>query len=286
MRYYTPLRYPGGKGKLAPFIRQVFIDNDLCDGIYVEPYAGGAGIALELVMTGYAKEVWLNDIDPAIHAFWHSALNETQSLIEMVQSVSLTIDEWQKQREIYMSSGRKKRLTLAFATLFLNRTNRSGILGGGVIGGLDQTGNWLIDARFNRDGICERLQRIEDHKHHIQLTNLDAEAFIKAGKFPKRSLVYLDPPYFRKAQRLYRNHYAEADHARIAKLVQQKLKAHWVVSYDDAPEIEKLYKERRKIRYALSYSAQTKRSGGELMFFSDGLDYPNTNNPALFNRRV
>ncbi|PKM44704.1 MAG: DNA methyltransferase [Gammaproteobacteria bacterium HGW-Gammaproteobacteria-1] len=286
MRYYTPLRYPGGKGKLAPFIRQVFVDNDLCDGIYVEPYAGGAGIALELVMMGYAKEVWLNDVDPAIHAFWHSALNDTQSLIEMVQNVPLTIDEWQKQREIYMSPGRKKRLTLAFATLFLNRTNRSGILGGGVIGGLDQTGKWLIDARFNRDGLCERLQRIEDHKHHIQLTNLDAEDFIKATKFPKRSLVYLDPPYFKKAQRLYRNHYAEADHARIAQLVQQKLKTHWVVSYDDAPEIAKLYKERRKIRYALSYSAQTKRSGGELMFFSDGLDYPKTNNPALFNRRV
>ncbi|WP_127476729.1 DNA adenine methylase [Sulfurivermis fontis] len=286
MRYYTPLRYPGGKGKLAPFVRQVFVDNDLCDGVYVEPYAGGAGIALELVMTGYAKEVWLNDIDPAIHAFWHCALNETQALIEMVHNVPLTIEEWQKQREIYLGPGRKKRLALAFATLFLNRTNRSGILGGGVIGGLDQTGKWLIDARFNRDGIAERLQRIEDHKHHIQLTNLDAEDFIKAAKFPKRSLVYLDPPYFNKAQRLYRNHYAEADHARIAQLVQQKLRTHWIVSYDDAPEIAKLYKERRKIRYTLSYSAQTKRNGGELMFFSDGLDYPKTNNPALFGRRA
>lgn len=284
MRYYTPLRYPGGKGKLAPFIRQLFVDNGLCDGVYVEPYAGGAGIALELVMTSYAKEVWLNDIDPAIYAFWHSALNETQALIDMVQNVPLTVDEWQKQRDVYLNPGRKKRLLLGFATLFLNRTNRSGILGGGVIGGVEQKGNWLIDARFNRDSICERLQKIEDHKHHIKATNLDAEEFIKKTKFPKKSLVYLDPPYFNKAQRLYRNHYAEADHARIASLVQKKLRTHWVVSYDDAPEIAELYLDRRKIRYTLSYSAQTKRKGGELMFFSDGLDYPKTNNPALFSR--
>ncbi|MBD3618019.1 MAG: DNA adenine methylase [Chromatiales bacterium] len=284
MRYYTPLRYPGGKGKLAPFIRQLFVDNGLCDGIYVEPYAGGAGIALELVMTSYAKEVWLNDVDPAIYAFWHSALNETQALIDMVQSAPLTIDEWQKQRDIYLKPGRKKRLLLGFATLFLNRTNRSGILGGGVIGGVEQKGNWLIDARFNRDGICERLQKVEDHKHRIKVTNLDAEVFIKNTKFPKKSLVYLDPPYFNKAQRLYRNHYAQEDHARIARLVQKNLRANWVVSYDDAPEIEELYKDRRKIRYTLSYSAQTKRKGGELMFFSDDLDYPRTSNPALFKR--
>ena len=286
MRYYTPLRYPGGKGKLAPFIRQVFVDNDLCDGMYVEPYAGGAGIALELVMTGYAKEVWLNDLDPAIYAFWRSALNETDALVDMIHEVPLTIAEWHKQRDIYLNPGNHTQVALAFATLFLNRTNRSGILGGGVIGGLDQKGKWLIDARFNRDGLAERLQRIEHYKHHITLSNLDAERFIRETRLPKRSLVYLDPPYFRKAQRLYRNHYAEADHARIARLVQSKLRAHWIVSYDDAPEIARLYRGRRKIRYALNYSAQTKRRGGELMFFSDAMTYPETNNPALFHRSM
>jgi DNA adenine methylase len=282
MRYYTPLRYPGGKGRLAPFVRQVFIDNGLYDGIYVEPYAGGAAIALELVMTGYAKEVWLNDLDAAIHAFWHSALNDADALIEKVQTVTLTIPEWRRQRKIYLDPHKHDTLTLGFATLFLNRVNRSGILGGGVIGGLDQSGKWLIDARFNREGLVERIRRVAHHRHRIRLFNLDAERFLSETKFPKQSLVYLDPPYFRKAQRLYRNHYAEADHERIAKLVQSKLKAHWIVSYDDAPEIAELYPERRCIRYALNYSAQTKRSGSELMFFSDKVQYPNTNNPALY----
>lgn len=286
MRYYTPLRYPGGKGKLASFIRQVFVDNGLCDGIYVEPYAGGAAIALELVMTGYAKEAWLNDLDPAIHAFWSSALNDTDALIEKVQTVPLTISEWHRQREIYLNPDQHESLALGFATMFLNRTNRSGILGGGVIGGLDQTGKWLIDARFNREGLVERLKRIARYQHRIRLFNLDAEQFLSDTKLPKPSLVYLDPPYFKKSQRLYRNHYQADDHARIAKLVQTKLKTHWIVSYDDVPEIAELYSECKCIRYVLSYSAQTKRNGGELMFFSDKLQYPNTNNPALYQSQA
>ncbi len=282
MRHYSPLRYPGGKGKLAPFIRQVFIDNDLCDGIYIEPYAGGAAIALELVMTGYAKEAWINDVDPAIHAFWHSALNDSPNLIKKVKTTPITISEWRRQRKIYMDPKQPNTLSLGFATLFLNRVNRSGILSAGAIGGISQTGNWLIDARFNREALIERLSRVAQHRHRIRLFNLDAKQFLRKIKIPNQSIVYLDPPYFRKAERLYRNHYAEADHEQIANLVQTILKTHWIVSYDDAPEIAMLYPKRRHIRYVLNYSAQTKRNGNELMFFSDKLKYPNTNNPALY----
>lgn len=284
MRYYSPLRYPGGKGKLAPFIRQVFIDNDLCEGIYIEPYAGGAAIALELVMTGYAKEAWINDIDPAIHAFWDSALNHSSALINRVKTARLTISEWHRQRKVYMNPRPQDKLALGFATLFLNRVNRSGILNAGIIGGLSQTGKWLIDARFNPEDLIDRLVRIAQHRHRIRIFNIDAKQFLTKIPIPKRSIVYLDPPYFRKAQRLYRNHYAEGDHAQIAKLVQTKIKTHWIVSYDDAPEIMELYPNRRHIRYVLNYSAQTKRNGGELMFFSDELRYPRTNNPALYQR--
>ena len=233
-------------------------------------------------MTGYAKEAWLNDLDSAIYAFWHSALNNTNALIKKVETVPLTISEWNHQRKIYLDPRHRNTLSLGFATLFLNRVNRSGILDAGVIGGINQKGKWLIDARFNREGLVERLRRIGQHQHRIRLFNVDAEKFLKETKLPKQSLVYLDPPYFRKAQRLYRNHYAEADHARIAKLIQTKLKTPWIVSYDDAPEIIAHYSNRRSIQYLLNYSAQTKRNGTELMFFSDKLHYPSTNNPALY----
>lgn len=286
MRYYSPLRYPGGKGKLAAFIRQIFIENDLCEGTYIEPYAGGAAIALELVMTDYAKEAWINDIDPAIFAFWHSALNDSSALIKKVKKAPLTISEWHRQRTIYMKPEGHDTLSLGFATLFLNRVNRSGILSAGVIGGLSQTGNWLIDARFYRDELIERLNRLAQYRHRIRLFNLDTEQFLKQISLPKRSLVYMDPPYFRKAHRLYRNHYAEADHARIANLALNMRHTHWIVSYDDAPEILTLYPKQRFIRYALNYSAQEKRYGAELMFFSNKLTYPATNNPAFYQKQA
>lgn len=283
MRYYTPLRYPGGKASLGQYMRQVFVENNLQDGIYVEPYAGGAGIALELLMTGYAEEIWLNDLDPAIYAFWNASLNHTDELIELIKTVRLSIRQWKKQREVFLASLEKKNpLPLGFATLFLNRTNRSGILNGGVIGGLSQTGDWGIDARFNREELAARINRIGQYRHRIRLFNEDAEDFISKLKLPNRSLIYADPPYFQRGQRLYRNHYDKDDHARIARLIQRKLSYRWIVSYDDTPEIACLYKKRRKIRYTLHYSAQTKRRGGELMLFCDALRLPRPRNPEGF----
>lgn len=282
MRYYTPLRYPGGKASLSHYMRQVFVDNRLLDGVYVEPYAGGAGVALELLLTGYAREVWLNDIDPAVHAFWSATVNHTDKILELIRTARLTIAEWRRQRAIYRRPTQYDTVTLGFAALFLNRTNRSGILNGGVIGGFDQSGHWGIDARFNREGLAERIARIGQNGHRIRLSNQDAEQFLSGINLPDRSLIYLDPPYYCRGQRMYRNHYNQADHKRIATLVQQRLRCRWIVSYDDAREVEALYRARRRIRYTLQYSAQNKRRGGELMIFCDDLRLPRAPSPAHF----
>jgi DNA adenine methylase len=282
MRYYTPLRYPGGKASLGHYVRQIFVHNRILEGIYVEPYAGGAGIAMELLMTDYAREVWLNDIDPAIHAFWQATLHHTEALIRLVETTALTVAEWQRQKAIYLDSAKHDILSVGFATLFLNRTNRSGILNGGVIGGFSQNGKWLIDARFNRRELAERIRRVGHYRYRIRLSNEDAEIYLRRLELPPKSLVYLDPPYFHRGQRMYPNYYDREDHARIAHLVQTELSYRWIVSYDDTPEIAKLYLGRRRIRYALHYSAQIKRWGDELMIFCDALCLPKASNPAKF----
>jgi len=279
---YTPLRYPGGKARLGHYLRQIFVDNRFLEGIYVEPYVGGAGIAMELLMTGYVREVWLNDIDSGIHAFWQGALHNTKALIELVETIPLTVAEWHRQRSIYLNPAKHDILSIGFAAFFLNRTNRSGILNGGVIGGFLQKGKWLIDARFNRKALAERIRRVGHYRNRVHLSNEDAEVFLRSLKLPAKSLVYLDPPYFHKGQRMYRNYYEREDHARIADLVQNELDYQWIVSYDDTPEIAKLYAGRRRVRYTLPYSAQIKRSGGELMIFCDALRLPKASNPAQF----
>ncbi|MCR5857448.1 DNA adenine methylase [Mesorhizobium sp. J428] len=197
---YSPLRYPGGKGKLARFMKEIVRSNGLSDGRYVEPYAGGAAVAWELLLTGVVRRVSINDISLPIFAFWHSVLNSTNDLCRMIHDCPLTMDEWDKQKEIFRRPDEADNLSLGFSFYFLNRTNRSGILNGGVIGGRGQTGKWKIDARFNKPDLISRIEKIASLRDRIELTNLDAVKFIEinAKRFGNRTLLYIDPPLFRQ----------------------------------------------------------------------------------------
>lgn len=282
-QYYTPLRYPGGKAKLTDYLKDIFEINNLTDGHYVEPYAGGAGVALSLLMTEYASHIHLNDLNYPLYAFWHSVLNETDDLCRRIKNCRVTVNVWKRQRKIVDNPKDYTLLEVGFALFFLNRTNRSGIISGGIIGGKEQTGEWKIDARFNKVNLIDRIERIADYKHRISLYNLDAIDVIKQviPKLPKKSLIYLDPPYYVKGQRLYDNHYKHDDHAKIAQLVQSKIKRPWLVSYDNAAEIKKLYKQSRQCSYSLNYSAYDTYKGTEVMIYSEMLVLPESNNPGL-----
>lgn len=279
----TPLRYPGGKGKLTPFLKLIFEENELLDGHYAEAYAGGAGIAVNLLLHGYASCVHLNDINKAVFAFWHSVINDTDALCKKIHDTRVTIEEWKKQFVVHRSNDEHTLLELGFSTFFLNRTNRSGILTGGVIGGLNQAGEWKIDARYNKNALCKRIEKIALYRTRIRLYNLDATAFINGvlPSLPKKSLVYLDPPYYVKSKRLYRNLYTHEGHAEIAKLVMKNLAKPWIVSYDYAPEILEMYNGCPSLMYGLNYSAGKNRyKGCEAMFFSKGLTIPDVKNAA------
>lgn len=281
MDYYSPLRYPGGKGKLADFMKLVFRENLLCDGHYVEPYAGGSSVALALLLNEYVTKITINDLDRSIYAFWHSIVNKTDEFCHMIENARLDMPTWQLQREIQKRKASSPLLELGFSTFYLNRTNRSGIINGGVIGGLNQTGTWKIDARFNKDALVERIRRIADYKNRIQIFNLDAcELLQKVSKtMPERTLFYLDPPYYMKGQALYVNHYKKPDHALVAKRVRRFKKHRWIVSYDYTPEITQLYDGLRQQRYSIDYSAAKVGKGEEVMIFSDNLHIPSVKNP-------
>ena len=274
-RYPSPLRYPGGKGKIVNYIKLLLLENNLVGIDYVEPYAGGASVALSLLFEDFADCVHINDINPGIHAFWAAALNATAELCERIAATDVTIDEWHHQRSI-LTAADSDPVDLAFATFFMNRTNRSGIIRGGVIGGLDQTGNWKLDARYNKEELIRRIQKVGRHRTRIVLTCIDAATYLHQWTNPggNPAFVYLDPPYFVKGEGLYDNFYNSDDHAQVAKAVAQ-LKQPWIVSYDAHPEIIKLYNGSHHIRYSLSYSANSARpSGAEVMFFSKGLELP------------
>ena len=285
-KYKTPLRYPGGKQKIAPFVIEILKENDLVGGHYVEPYAGGAGVAIELLLSDMVSHIHLNDSSLAVFSFWHSILNETDKFCRRISRVPLNIDYWKTQRDIFNDPKNAECFDLGFATFYLNRCNYSGILSAGVIGGLNQNGKWKMDARFSRNELIRRIEAIAEKKRYIHLRNWDAERFIVEylPKLPHQTLVYCDPPYFNKAEKLYQNHYTPEDHAHISKVIQNKIKHHWVVSYDCNVSILTHYQQCKHFIYSLQYSAASSYKGQEVFIFSDNLKIPNESSVSYINQ--
>lgn len=276
-RTNSPLRYPGGKSCLIEMTANLLRANNLEHGHYAEPYAGGCGLALSLLYGGHVSDIHINDIDPSVWAFWNGIFNETDAFLNLVESVPVTIDEWVRQRDIYRklysSNQPGDALALGFAAFFLNRTNRSGIIkGAGVIGGLNQEGKFKVDCRYNKDDLAKRIKRIKRYEDRIHLTRLDAGDFmVHADKYlPEKSLFFIDPPYFHKGAELYTSFYSASDHSNIANKI-LSLRHPWVLTYDDVPEIRRLYNASRQYAFDISYSVREKRRGAELLVASKGL---------------
>lgn len=273
---FSPLRYPGGKGKLARFVSTLIKQNSLSDGLYVEPYAGGAAVAWELLLTGVVRRVAINDVSRPVFAFWRSVLDQTDELAALISDTPVDVATRDRLKAVFSSADDTSNLELGFAMFFLNRTHRSGILNGGVIGGRDQTGKWKIDARYNKADLIRRIERIASARRRIELTNLDAVQFVqtKSPAWPAKALVYLDPPYYEKGSQLYYDYYSDKDHLEVAQAVRSLSKVHWLVSYDDVLPIQEMYGGTPALQYTIGYSARNVLRGREAMFFSDGLIVP------------
>lgn len=274
MHFFSPLRYPGGKTKLANFLSKAigknFSENEKI--ILVEPYAGGAGASLKLLFSGKVDKIVINDLDKAIFAFWKIAVADTDFLINKIKKVNINIEEWKKQQEIYdnpLSSIKE----LAFATLFLNRTNRSGIIEGGPIGGMGQSGFWNVQSRFTKNTIISRLEKIKEFKNKISVRNLDGITLLRQlekNKCKNRYFIFLDPPYYQKGKSLYLNHYIDKDHKKLLRLL-EKSSLKWVMTYDDVSYIQNLYDKFRKSKFVINHSAFKAKKGKEVLIFSDNV---------------
>lgn len=275
-RATSPLRYPGGKSCLYPLVSQILKKNNLERKRYAEPFAGGCGLALSLLYQGNVSELHINDIDASIWAFWHSVLEHTDELTYKIRKTPITIDEWQRQRAIHLTQDLSDPVALGFSTFFLNRTNRSGIIkAAGVIGGLDQSGPYKMDCRFNREDLEKRVLRIAKYRTRIHLTRRDALDFINdiERSLPKTTFLCVDPPYFQKGQGLYTSFYEQKDHSMLASAIIRTEKP-WIVTYDNVEKISHLYKSRRQYQFDINYSVETKRTGTELLIASKGLKLP------------
>lgn len=265
----SPLRYPGGKYKLYNYIAELVKANDCTT--YIEPFCGGAAVAIELLLNGVVNKIIINDYDYTIYCFWYSILYETEAFIELIQNVDVSLQEWHAQKNIRNGIDDYDILEIGFSTFFLNRTNRSGIIDkAGPIGGLNQTGNYAIDCRFNKERLITEIRRIAEQREHIELYNMEALTFIEeVVVHTKKSFVFFDPPYYGRGPELYTNFYAHGDHLNLSKAILTKLKNRkWVVTYDNVNAIKSMYRKVRSIEISLQYTLQEKRKSSEVMFFS------------------
>ncbi|MGL5867178.1 MAG: DNA adenine methylase [Dermatophilaceae bacterium] len=269
-RYGTlsPLRYPGGKAALAGLFADLISRLGIARPVYVEPYAGGAGAGVALLRQGLVRRLVINDFDPAVHAFWRSAIENNAELVELVRTAPLTVDEWRRQREVYRGGDVADLLALGFSFFYLNRTNRSGVLRGGVIGGLSQAGQYKIDARFNRQTLAERILALGALADRITVSDLDGRSVIRTYAHDPSVFMYIDPPYVRAGSRLYLNAFDAHDHQALARIVDEVDGAHWLMTYDVASLIQKMYAHHFQGRYELNYSARHPGFTDELMIAS------------------
>ena len=270
MRFDSPLRYPGGKASLAAFLGRTIELNNLSGCSYLEPFAGGAGAALRLLREGVASELYLNDLDPHIVSFWSAVLNEPERFADAVLTVPMSIAEWRKQEQISRRADSGRPFELGFATFYLNRCNRSGIiLGAAPIGGYAQAGTWRMDARFYRESLADRILAIGRRRDQIHVTNMDAVEFLSkrfsGGHGHNSAFVYLDPPYYANGNRLYMNYYCDPEHQKLARYMQAQDGLKWLMSYDDTDYIRRLYADCEVSTFYLQYSVQRSRRAQELL---------------------
>ena len=264
----SPLRYPGGKGKLYSQFKQIICNNNLLDLAYTEPFAGGYGIGIKLLINNDISHAIINDFDYHIYAIWKCIFDYTEQFIALIDNTEINLQAWEKQKKVYNDYQNHSLLEVGFSAFFLNRTNYSGVLKGGPIGGIKQTGKYKIDCRFNKARLIKAIQNISVFRNKVEIYNMEVNEFIDTVILNRQNELFVnfDPPYVTKGEILYKNYFNENDHKKLAKKITTTLQnVQWIMTYDDCEIIKQLYKDYNPQKFYLQYYAGTKRIGNELL---------------------
>lgn len=250
---------------MAPFLRHVIEAQRTRPVFYAEPFAGGAGAAMQLLSDGVVEHVALNDLNGGITSFWRAVFEENDRLAEAVRTAELSLGMWHQQREIQLDA-QADPFERGFATFYLNRTNRSGILGGRPIGGLEQTGTWKLDARFNKADLVARIRHLSSFRDRVTVTQNEGRLFLDALDGDRtEKMIYVDPPYLKQGEDLYLANMLYRDHVNLARTL-LRLKSPWLLTYDRDDRIpEQFYPGLACAAFSISHTAAIQHLGKEYL---------------------
>ncbi len=265
----TPLRYPGGKTWLLDYVKEFLKFHRLEPIALVEPYAGSASISIGLLRVGLVQEAFISEKDPLIVAFWNAVLENNDELIEYVSTLEISMDTWFSSKKYlsYDSAEKYSTIELAGAFLFFNRTNYSGIIKGGPLGGKRQESSYKLDCRFNRKRIMEKIRNLQGLEGRLHVSESDGIDFMEkmAMNGPEEMIFYIDPPYYGAGKNLYRYYFTDKEHEELSAFL-TTLELPWLLSYDDAEFIKALYKKKTKFPVYTDYqSGYLKKDVKELL---------------------
>lgn len=269
MAIKNPLRYPGAKSKLYDYVEALLAQENMTGCTFYEPFAGSSALSLKLLENNKISHSVINERDPLIYNFWRAVFNHTEELLELIDETTISVETWNEMAQYRDSANHFGRTVaeIGFAGLFLNRTSFSGILKANPLGGKNQQSAYPIDCRFNKESIKESISQLSEYKDSISIFGQDALLFMKNElryKRYKASFVYIDPPYYKAGPQLYRYYYTHEDHLALSKYIKSKAYP-WLISYDDTPEIRKMYDKKTFVDLYLDYSVHTSRKGSEIL---------------------
>lgn len=239
----SPLRYPGAKLRLFTPIAETLELNSLRPKLFCEPLAGGLSVSLRLLTKNLVENIAVGERDPLVAGFWKTVFNDAEWLVNQVERMQVTVESWKAYRDRVCRTNRE----CALACIFLNRTSFSGILAdsAGPIGGYNQDSDYKIDCRFNKQDLIKRIRQASELKDRVEFVHKGnwkstVQKVRSLGYRPQETFFYFDPPFWAKADRLYRYFFTNQDHVDLCSFL-KTFRRPWLLSYDNAEEIVKMY---------------------------------------------
>ena len=243
----SPLRYPGGKSRVAKLLCQYIPPHTE----YREPFVGGGAI---FFYKPKVEKNWINDLHPGLYALWRTLRDHFPEFADLCKAqdttdLRATFDYWINRFDLMKAEGNAQLVERAVQYYFINRT----VWTGRVVFDPARRSRLYFSNPEGWGKLEKKLRHLRACAEKLRGVRITCKPFEKClGGATPETFIYADPPYYRDSldtptSRLYEGHFAIEQHESLRDLL-ANCPARVMISYDDRPEVRRLYSDRKKWR--------------------------------------